>query len=158
MDEDENGESCVRGGYLFGIGILLGGVHGARRLAHHVRHTIHGIVGLDLGGGQFGHVGHLIHLLGEGLLGKQHLGLVIGLLGLALFEQLLDFLSEQGVLLGSLLGLAAGLLGLKAGLELDLHVAGQLAVRHGKGEGEPRSSARRRGVGECFRRGRLSIG
>lgn len=95
-----------------------------------MRHAVHGIVGLDLGGRQLGHVGHLVHLLGEGLLGEQHLGLLVGLLRLALFEQVLDLLLEDGVLLGGLCGLAPGLLGLEAGLELDLHVAGLLAAGH----------------------------
>lgn len=121
----------MRGGmYPFGIGVLLRNVHGPRRRSHHVCHAVHGIVGLDLRGRQLGHVGHLIHLLGEGLLGEQHLGLLVGLLRLALFEQLLDLLLEDGVLLGGLLGLAPGLLGLEAGLELDVHVAGHLSVGH----------------------------
>lgn len=94
-------------------------------------HAVHGVVGLDLGGGQLGHVGHLVHLLGEGLLGQQHLGLLVGLLRLALLEQVLDLLLEHGVLLGRLLRLAPRLLGLEARLELDLRVARHLAVRHG---------------------------
>lgn len=96
-----------------------------------MRHLVHSIVGLDLRGRQLSHVRHLVHLLGEGLLGQQHLGLLIRLLGLALLEQVLDLLLEHGVLLGGLLRLAPRLLGLEARLELDLHVAGLLAVRHG---------------------------
>ena len=95
-----------------------------------MRHAVHGVVGLDLGGRQLGHVGHLVHLLGEGLLGEQHLGLLVGLCRLALFEQVLDLLLEDGVLLGRLLRLAPRLLGVEARLELDLHVARELAVRH----------------------------
>lgn len=95
-----------------------------------MRHAVHGVVGLDLGGRQLGHVGHLVHLLGERLLGEQHLGFLVGLLRLALFEQVLDLLLEDGVLLSRLLRLTTGLLGLEAGLELDLGVAGELAVRH----------------------------
>lgn len=60
---------------------------------------------------------------------------MVGLLGLALLEEFLDLLLENGVLLRGLLGFAAGLLGLEAGLELDLHVAGLLTVRHGGGDG-----------------------
>lgn len=96
-----------------------------------MRHAVHGIVGLDLGGAQLRHVGDLVHLRGERLLAEEHLGLLVGLLGLALFEELLDLLLEDGVLLGGFLGLAPRLLGLEARLELDLHVAGELAVRHG---------------------------
>jgi hypothetical protein len=95
-----------------------------------VRHAVHGIVGLDLSSRELSHVGHLVHLLGEGLLGEQHLCLLVGLLSLALLEEVLDLLLEDGVLLGGLLGLAAGLLGLEAGLEFDLHIAGHLTVRH----------------------------
>ena len=116
--------------YLLRVGVLLGHVHGARRRGHHVRHAGHGVVGLDLRRRQLGHVGHLVHLLGEGLLGQQHLGLLVGLLGLALLEQLLDLLLEDRVLLGRLLRLAPRLLRLEARLELHLHVARLLAVRH----------------------------
>lgn len=31
-------------------------------------HTVHAIICLDLRDAQLGHVGHLVHLLGEGLL------------------------------------------------------------------------------------------
>lgn len=103
-----------------------------------MRHPVHGVVGLDLGRRQLRHVGHLIHLGGERLLGEQHLCLLVGLLRLALLEQVLDLLLEDRVLLGGLLGLAPGLFRLEAGLEFDLHVAGELAVGHdcGFGDGE----------------------
>lgn len=68
--------------------------------------------------------------MGERLLAQQHLGLLVGLLRLALLEEVLDLLLEDGVLLLRLDGFAAGLFGLEAGLELDLHVAGHLTVRH----------------------------
>lgn len=93
-------------------------------------HAIHGIVGLDLGSRQLGHISHLVHLLGERLFGEQHLGLLVSLLRLALLQEFLDLLLQNGVLLGGLLGFAAGLLGLEASLELDVHVAGELAVGH----------------------------
>lgn len=51
-------------------------------------HPVHGVVGLDLGGGELGHVGHLVHLLGEGLLREQHFGLLIGLGRVALLQEL----------------------------------------------------------------------
>ena len=114
--------------HLFRVGILLRGIHDLGRRSHHVRHAVHGIVGLDLRRRQLGHVGHLVHLLGEGLLAQQHLGLLVGLLRLALLEEVLDLLLEDGVLLGCLDSLTAGLFGLEAGLELDLHVAGHLTV------------------------------
>ena len=117
--------------YPFRIGIFLRYVHSPRRRSHHMRHAVHGIIRLDLRRRQLGHVGHLIHLLSERLLGEQHLGLLVRLLGLALFEEVLDLLLEDGVLLGGFLGFAAGLLGLEAGLELDVHVAGHLSVGHG---------------------------
>jgi hypothetical protein len=93
-----------------------------------VRHAVHRIIGLDLRRRQLGHVGHLVHLLGERLLGEEHLGLLVGLLRLALLEEVLDLLLQDGVLLGGFGGLAAGLLGLEAGTELDLHVTLELAV------------------------------
>jgi hypothetical protein len=98
-----------------------------------MRHAVHGIVGLDLRSRQLGHIGHLVHLLSEGLLGQQHLGLLVGLLGLALLEQVLDLLLEDGVLFGGLLCLAACLLSLETSVELDLHVALELTVVHGGG-------------------------
>lgn len=55
---------------------------------------------------------------------------MVRLLGLSLFEEILDLLLQDGILLGGLLRLASGLLGLEASLELDLHVAGHLTVRH----------------------------
>jgi hypothetical protein len=73
----------------------LGDGHGPRRLAHHVRHAVHGVVGLDLRGGQLSHVGHLVHLLGKRLLREQHLGLLVGLLCLALLQQLFPPKSES---------------------------------------------------------------
>ena len=121
--------------YLLGVGVLLGGVHHPRGRGHHVGHAVHGVVGLNLRGGQLSHVGHLVHLLRKCLLGKQHLGLLVCLLGLALLEEILDLLLENGVLLGSLLGLAPGLLGLEASVELDLHVALELTVVHDGGSG-----------------------
>ena len=54
--------------YLLWVDILLGHGHCPRRVGHHVRHAVHGVVGGDLGGGQLGHVGHLVHLLGKRLL------------------------------------------------------------------------------------------
>lgn len=116
--------------HLFGIRILLRQVHRPRRRGHHMRHAVHRVVGLDLRRRQLRHVRHLVHLLRQRLLGQQHLGLLVRLLRLALFQQVLDLLLEDGVLLGGLLGLAPGLFGLEARLELDLHVAGELAVGH----------------------------
>lgn len=109
-----------------------------------MRHAVHGVVRLDLGGGELGHVGHLVHLLGEGLLGEQHLGLLVGLLRLAVLEELsrggalagfpgswgalpagatyiLDLLLQDRVLLGCLLSLAPGLfrLELERGVSFD---------------------------------------
>jgi hypothetical protein len=98
-----------------------------------VRHAIHGVVGLDLGRRELGHVGDLVHLLGEGLLRQEHLCLLVGFLGLAALQKLLNFLLEDGILLSGLLSLAPGLLGLEASLELDLHVTRELTVRHGGG-------------------------
>lgn len=95
-----------------------------------MRHAVHRIVGLDLRRRQLRHVGHLVHLLRQRLLGQQHLGLLVRLLRLALLQQVLDLLLEDGILLGGLLGLAPGLFRLEASLELDLRVAGELAVGH----------------------------
>jgi hypothetical protein len=75
----------------------------------------------------------LVHLLGESLLGQEHLRLLVGFLGLAPLKKLLNLLLENGILLSGLLSLAPGLLGLEASLELDLHVARELTVRHGGG-------------------------
>lgn len=93
-----------------------------------MRHAVHRIIGLDLRGAQLRHVGDLVHLRGEGLLAEKHLGLLVGLLGFALFEKLLDLFLEDGVLLRGLLGLATGLFGLEAGLELKLGIAGEGSV------------------------------
>ncbi len=122
-----------------------------------MRHAVHAVVGLDLGDAQLGHVGHLVHLLCEGLLRQQHLGLLVGFGGFALLQQVLDLLLQEWILLGGFLGFATGLLGLElgdgpvsvshrawvhllivgerntyAGLKFDLHVAGELSVRHGE--------------------------
>ena len=119
--------------YLFRVGVLLSSGHDAGRLAHHVGHAVHGIVGLDLRGVELGHVGDLVHALGHGLLAQQDLGLLVGLLRVALLQELLDLLLDEGVALDGLLGLATSLLGVEASLELDLHVAGHLTVGHGGG-------------------------
>lgn len=103
----EGGEGAL------GVHGALGNVHRLARLAHHVRHAVHGVVGLDLRRRELGHVGHLVHLGGEGLLGQQDLGLLVGLGGVTLLEQVLDLFSEEGVLLCGLLGLFARLLGLE---------------------------------------------
>lgn len=99
-----------------------------------MRHLVHRIIRLDLTTVQLRHVGNIIHLPCEGLLGQQDLGLLVRLLGLALLEEFLDLFLEDGVLLGGFLGFATGLFGVEAGLELDLHVAGLLAVGHGGGK------------------------
>ena len=109
--------------YLCRRRALLRSRHDLAALAHHVRHAVHGAIRLDLRGRQLGHVGDLVHLRGEGLLAEQHLGLLVGLLRLALFEQFLDLLLQDGVLLRGLDGLAPRLLRLEARLELDLAVA-----------------------------------
>lgn len=75
---------------LFGVGLALGALHRAGGLGHHVRHAVHCVVGLDLGEGELGHVGGLVHLGGDGLFGKEHAGFLGGLGGFAFFEEL-DF-------------------------------------------------------------------
>lgn len=99
--------------YALGVHVALGGGHGARGLAHHVGHAVHGVVGLDLGGVELGHVGHLVHLLGERLLREKHLGLLVRLGRVALLQQVLDLLLQQRVLLRCLLRLAPRLLRLE---------------------------------------------
>lgn len=124
----------MRQAYLLWVAVLLRSVHNPATLPHHLRHPVHRVVRLDLTAVQLGHVGDLVHMPRERLLGQQDLGLLVGLLGLALLEEFLDLLLEDGVLLGGFLGLATGLLCVEAGLELDLHVAGLLAVGHDGGE------------------------
>lgn len=116
--------------YLLRIRVLLRDVHDPAARRHHVRHAVHGVVGLDLRRRQLRHVGHLVHLLRQRLLGQQHLGLLVRLLRLALLQQVLDLLLEDRVLLGRLGGFPPGLLRLEARLELDLHVARLLPVGH----------------------------
>lgn len=133
--------------YPLWIRVALRNIHDARRLRHHVRHAIHRVVGLDLRGAELGHVGHLVHLLGEGLLRQEHLGLLVRLCRLALLQQVLDLLLEQRVLLGSFLGLAACLLRLELLSEREARSAimarsvaatvprGDIEVYRGRGEG-----------------------
>lgn len=99
--------------YTLGVHVALGRGHSPGGLAHHVRHAVHGVVGLDLGDAQLRHVGHLVHLLGESLLREQHLGLLIRLRGVALLQQVLDLLLEKRVLLRGLLRLSPCLLRLE---------------------------------------------
>lgn len=139
--------------------------HRLAALHHHGRHAVHGIVGLDLRNRQLSHVGRLVHLLGDGLLGQQHLGLLLGLRHgclVALLDQVRDLLAHLAVGLLRLGGLAPRLLGREARLELGLHVARELALGHFGGEvgwgegGGARLSGRekgRRGSGSMFRVG-----
>lgn len=74
---------------LLGVHVALCPVHRLGGLSHHVGHAVHGVVCLDLSDAEFGHVGCLVHLRGDRLLGEEHAGFLRGLGGFALFEELL---------------------------------------------------------------------
>ena len=74
--------------HLLWIYVLLRPVHRPRRLRHHVCHAVHGVVRLNLGHRELGHIGGLVHLGGDGLLGEQHAGLLRRLLRLPLLQKL----------------------------------------------------------------------
>lgn len=164
-ERKRGGEGEKKKTYPLGVHLPLRLAHRLATLHHHSRHAIHGIIRLDLRDRQLGHVGGLVHLLGDGLFRKQDLGLLLGLRHgrlVALFDQVGNLLAHLAVGLLSFGGLAPRLLGREAGLELGLHVARELALGHvglagwlaggcrlwegGRGEG---------GVCWCFGRGDL---